>query len=166
MSTVDWVDSATHTFEDALADLIGEHRPQLDAVEAGRRAALGAVAGAMWNDQVGPFYDTEGVMTLLGGVSKQAVNDRVRRHRLLALRTGSGRLVYPTGQFDGRQVVAGLGAVLDALVPDDTEAWMVASWLSTTDDALGGRTPIDALRDGDTATVLVAARQLAATLRG
>lgn len=166
MSTTDWVDEAAAAFEAALAELVGEQRPQLDAAEAGRRAALRAVAGSMWTDAVGPFYDTDGVMTLLGGVSKQAVNDRVRRHRLLALRTGSGRLVYPAAQFDGERVVDGLGAVLDLLVPDDTEAWMVASWLTTVDPDLGDRTPLDALRAGHTDDVVRAARDLAGALRG
>lgn len=105
-------------------------------------------------------------MTLLGGVSKQAVNDRVRRHRLLALRTGSGRLVYPVAQFDGERVVAGLSDVLDVLVPDDTEAWMVASWLTTPDPELAGRTPLEALRAGERTEVVRAARELSSALRG
>lgn len=166
MSTTKWIDEASAAFESALTELVGERRPQLDASEAGRRAALKAVAGAMWSDTVGPFYSTEGVMQLLGGVSKQAVSDRVRRHRLLALRTGSGRLVYPAAQFHDERVVDGLGDVLDVLVPDDTEAWMVASWLTTPDPALDDRTPLDALRDGDRADVVRAAREVAGALRG
>jgi len=166
MSTTGWIDDASAAFESALVDLIGEQRPQLDAAEAGRRAALKAVSGAMWTDEVGPFYDTDGVMTLLGGVSKQAVNDRVRRHRLLALRTGSGRLVYPAAQFHDERVVDGLGDVLDVLVPDDTEAWLVASWLTTVDHDLGHQTPLDALRAGKRDDVVRAARELSGALRG
>lgn len=166
MSTTEWVDDASAAFEAALLDLIGEQQPQLDAAEVGRRAALKAVSGAMWTDALGPFYDTEGVMSLLGGVSKQAVNDRVRRHRLLALRTGSGRLVYPAAQFHDERVVDGLGAVLDVLMPDNTEAWMVASWLTTPDPDLGGDAPVEALRRGATHDVMRAARELASALRG
>ena len=166
MGTIDWVDTATSAFEDALADIVGDHHPSIDPAEVGRRAALRAVAGTVWTDEVGPFYDTDGVMHLLGGVSKQAVHDRVRRHRLLALRTGSGRLVYPAAQFDQHGVVPGLGRVLDVLVPDDVEAWMVASWLTTRDPALDARTPLDVLRRGDVDEVVAAARQIAAGLRG
>ncbi len=161
-----WIDSASSAFEDALAELIGESRPEFDAAEAGRRAALDAVSGAMWAERVGPFYDTRGVIELLGGVSKQAVHDRVRRHRLLALRTQSGRLVYPTCQFRGRDVVVGLDRVLDIVAPDDTEAWYLASWLTTPDPALLDRKPIEALADGDVEPAISAARELAATLRG
>ena len=166
MNTTGWIEDASAAFEAALIDLVGEQQPQLDPAEAGRRAALKAVSGAMWTDAVGPFYDTEAVMSLLGGVSKQAVNDRVRRHRLLALRTGSGRLVYPAAQFHDERVIDGLGDVLDVLVPDNTEAWMVASWLSTPDPALGDRTPIAALRAGAVDDVLRAGRELASALRG
>lgn len=166
MSTTGWIDDASAAFESVLTELIGESKLQLDPAEAGRRAALKAVSGAMWTDAVGPFYDTESVMALLGGVSKQAVNDRVRRHRLLALRTGSGRLVYPAAQFHDEHVVDGLGAVLDILVPDNTEAWMVASWLATPDPDLGNRAPFEALRDGDVDDVVRGARELAGALRG
>ncbi len=161
-----WVGDATEAFEAALVALVGERPPDADPVLAGHTAALEAVAGVMWHDEIGPFYDTDGVRQLLGGVSKQAVADRVRRHRLLALRTGSGRLVYPTSQFDGRSVRPGLADVLGLVAPDDTEAWYVASWLTTPDPRLGGREPMAALADGDTDTVLAAARDVAARLRG
>ncbi|MEZ5341111.1 MAG: hypothetical protein R2706_06585 [Acidimicrobiales bacterium] len=98
------------------------------------------MAGALWAEDLGPFYSSEAVAILLGNVSKQAVSDRVRRHRLLALRTGSGRLVYPAFQFERRRVIAGLADVLAIVAPDDTEAWYVASWLTTPDPALAGLT--------------------------
>ncbi len=166
MTTLEWIDDATAAFETALGELVGARQPTLDPAEAGRRAALRAVAGTMWGDAVGPFFDTEGVMALLGGVSKQAIHDRVRRHRLLALRTGSGRLVYPAAQFVDEQVVVGLGKVLAILVPDDAEAWMVASWLTTNDPDLDGLCPIAALRAGAVDDVVAAARQVATGLRG
>ena len=165
MSTLDWVGTATTAFEDALSDLLGSTRLPDDPVDAGRRAALDAVSGAMWTDHLGPFLDTDGVMTLLGGISKQAVHDRVRRHRLLALRTGAGRLAYPTFQFQRHAVVEGLGEVLSVVAPDDTEAWFVAAWLRTADPALDG-SPIEALREGRRADVVDAARDVAAALRG
>jgi hypothetical protein len=166
MTTTRWVNTATAAFEDALAELIGEQRPLTDPAEAGRRAALDAVAGSMWAENVGPFYDTESVMMLLGNVTKQAIHDRVRRHRLLALRTASGRLVYPAAQFQRRQVVAGLGDVLDVLLPDDTEAWVVAAWLTSPDPDLDGETPVAALKAGRIAEVVQAARDVATIMRG
>jgi len=161
-----WIDTATSAFETALAELVGQAEPGTDPQNLGRSAALGAVAGSIWTDELGPFYDSEGVRSLLGNVTKQAVSDRVRRHRLLALRTGSGRLVYPAFQFSGRAVIDGLGDVLAVVAPDDTESWYVASWLTTADPNLSNRTPIQALRDGDAEAVLHAARDVAMSLRG
>jgi hypothetical protein len=166
MSTLDWIDSASEAFSDTLGELLAEGSLTLDPAEAGRRAALRTLSGSVWTDQVGPFYDTDGVMGLLGGITKQAVHDRVRRHRLLALRTGSGRLVYPTGQFDGQSVLHGIGAALEVILPDDTESWAVASWLATPDSALSGSTPLESLKAGELDRVVDAARQLAITFRG
>lgn len=124
------------------------------------------MAGSLWDDSVGPFYDSDGVRHLLGDISKQAVSDRVHRHRLLALRTGSGRLVYPAFQFDHRSMVAGLAKVLAIVAPDDTEGWYVASWLTTPDANLGAVAPVEALRAGRAGDVEAAARDVAASLRG
>ncbi len=164
--TAPWVDQATAAFEAALGDLLGAADPLTDPVNVGRTAALEAMAGALWSEDLGPFYSSESVATLLGNVTKQAVSDRVRRHRLLALRTGSGRLVYPAFQFDRRQVISGLGAVLTIVAPDDTESWYVASWLTTPDPRLGGLSPVDALTAGRVEDVKMAARDVAASLRG
>lgn len=161
-----WVRDATQAFEAALVELVADTRPDADPAAAGRRAALMAVAGRIWSEQLGPVYDTAGVAEVFGGVTKQAVSDRVRRRRLLALRTGSGRLVYPAFQFRGRDVVDGLAQVLGRIGADETEAWTVASWLTTTDPALGNRSPIEALRAGEVEAVLAAAGDLAEGLDG
>ncbi|MDA3040613.1 MAG: hypothetical protein O3C27_14000 [Actinomycetota bacterium] len=165
-TTSRWIDDASRAFEAALADLLGVRGAAGDPVRVGSIAALGAVAGTLWNDAAGPFFDSDGVRALLGDITRQAVSDRVRRHRLLGLRTGSGRLVYPAFQFDGRQVLRGLPEALTVIAPDDVEGWYVASWFTTTDPGLGGRSPIDALRHGDLPPVLLAVRDLAAGLRG
>ncbi len=161
-----WIDQATAAFEAALAEIVGKNNPDLDPVSAGRDAALEAMAGSLWSDELGPFYDSDGVRQLLGGVSKQAVSERVHRHRLLALRTGSGRLVYPAFQFAGRAIIPGFGDVLSIVAPDDVESWFTASWLTTPDSALGGHSPVDTLKAGDLVGVKAAARELASSLRG
>ncbi|MGH9119175.1 MAG: hypothetical protein ACRD0A_15230 [Acidimicrobiales bacterium] len=156
-----WVGAAVRSFEDALTrslDGVGEAG---DPVVAGRRAAATALAGALWSERLGPVHDTAGAAAILGGITKQAVSERARRHRLLALRTGSGRLVYPAFQFNGNDVLPGVVDVLAVARPDPVTAWTVASWLTTPDPVLGGRTPVAALRDGDADAVLVAARDMA-----
>jgi hypothetical protein len=80
-----------------------------------------------WAKVLGPVYSTAQVKSLLGG-SRQAVNDRVRRRTLLALRTTDDHLVYPSFQFEGTKVLPGLAEVLQA-VGDVVDNWTLASWL-------------------------------------
>jgi len=165
-SVFSWSEHAARAFAAALEELASgaDVRRLGDPVVVGRRAALVAAAGQVWTDQLGPFYDSDAVRKLLGGVSRQAVSDRARRGVLLVLRTGAGRLVYPAFQFDRNGTVRGLPDVLAVFDLDDISAWTVASWLATPDPDLDGRRPVDALRDGDLGTVLSAARDVAAGL--
>lgn len=97
----------------------------------------------------GPFTDTEGVRKLLGGVTKQAVSQRLRQRRLLGLSlaadgTARDRLVYPLWQFRP-SVLRALPKVLAAagFDPDrPVTGWRIAHWLTNTSDVLGGFAPI------------------------
>ena len=103
----------------------------------------------LWVEQLGAFYDTDGVRSLLGApgtpVSRQAVH---QRRGLLALRTRSGAVVYPALQFRGRTLIGGLAVVLDALPASLVSPWTVASWLTTPTVDLHGEAPIDVLAEG------------------
>lgn len=98
---------------------------------------------------LGPFYSTKAVAQLLGSVTRQAVEDRRRRHRIVGLRTADGGWVYPAFQFgDDNQVLAGLPTVLATLAASDLSEWTTASMLIAAQSDLGGRSIIDHLRDG------------------
>jgi hypothetical protein len=103
---------------------------------------------ATWIEHLGAFYDSEGVRLLLSRngtrISRQAVH---KRRGLLSLTTGSGQLVYPAFQFDGRRPTPGLSAVLELLPEDLVSRWTVASWLVSPEVELAGERPIDVLRD-------------------
>lgn len=131
-----------------------------------RHAAEVAVdTAATWTEHLGGFYDVEGVRRILsrGGtpVSKQAVS---KRRGLLALTTGSGRVVYPQFQFDGGGTLAGLEGVLRAVPEQLVSRWTLASWLVSAQDELGGDTPVTLLRDGAVQPVVAAARSWASAL--
>ena len=117
------------------------------------------MASHAWVDQLGPLYDVRGVMQILG-VTKQAVSKR----RLLALTTGSGRVVYPAFQFTGSGVVPGLPAVLAMLPAEHVSPWTVAAWLTSPAAELDDDRPIDVLAGGDTAPVLALAADWAQAL--
>jgi hypothetical protein len=101
-----------------------------------------------WN-ALGPFYSTRGVCRILGGISRQAVEDRRRRHRLIALRTSDGSWVYPSYQFDGRN--RPIVAIVDAhrrLRVGRIDEWTAASALLGPQPELGGRSIVEHVRSG------------------
>jgi|GEM_PF-674459 len=158
-----FVERATEAFSRRLAELVASAGLPQEAPEPlGERAGLAAAASALWTDHAGPFLDTEGVAAILDGVSKQAISQRVRGRRLLALRTGSGRLVYPLWQFRDGTPLTGLGEVLTTAGYDPgrpATGWTLASWLVTEDPDLGAA-PRDLLAAGNLEAVLTAARDL------
>jgi hypothetical protein len=113
--------------------------------------------------EVGPFYDGAGAAAVLG-VSMSTLRGRRSRGSVLALRTGSGRIVYPVWQFgpDG-QVLPGLVKVLRILCGSNISTWSLASWLRSPEVELGGLTPLAALLAGgeDDLVLLVASHAAA-----
>lgn len=128
---------------------------------AGLLAAMPQFDGP-WGPAIGPVYRTDQVRVLLGGVSRQALHDRVKRSTLLALKTRDGVTVYPAWQFTDGQVLPGLAEVLKVFAADEhgeiVDGWTLASWLRTGLNELDGGSVADRLLAGDAA----AARQAAA----
>src|SRR5262245_31297673 len=114
--------------------------------------------------ELGPYYSTSGIARVLGGVSRQAVEERRRRRTVLALRTADNVWVYPAFQLDEHnQVVRGLAEVLAPFHPQTDSDWMVASFLAAPQPGLGGLSIVDHLRDGgDLDPVVALARERAA----
>jgi hypothetical protein len=153
-------------FRDPTGELVGRSSDIEQLAEHAAERMLDAAA--TWVEQVGPFYDGDAVRSLLSRgdapVSRQAVH---KRRGVLALTTGSGQVVYPAAQFQGRRPAPALGPVLDALPADLVSRWTVASWLFSPNKELDGERPIDLLHDGGpegAAAVLGAARRWAVQL--
>ena len=93
------------------------------------------------------------------GISRQAVNQRVRRDHLLAVAPGKHLHRFPAWQFAEGGVLDGLEDVLAVLVAGGVSTWgRVLFFLSEQDDMTAPR-PLDALREGDKEGVLRAARR-------
>ena len=90
--------------------------------------------------EIGPFHETAAVVTLLGGVSKQAVDARRKKHTLLAVKTAGGRWAYPTFQFTGNAVDPRLVPAIQAF--RDAPAWSAALWFVTPNPDLDDATPL------------------------
>lgn len=116
-----------------------------------------------WANVVGPVYTTTGLRRLLGGISRQAIDDRIGRGTLFCLTTADNRRVFPAFQFDvHNEQVAGLAELLSRLRPV-ADPWTIASWFTHPQDVLRGSAPIEWLRDGrDSAPLEALVRQTAA----
>ncbi|MHC2364732.1 hypothetical protein ACVMH6_002714 [Rhizobium leguminosarum] len=78
------------------------------------------------------------------GISRQAVDKRRRAGTLLAVREGSDWR-YLLCQLDQGEVIAGISDVVRGF----SATWIALDFLLASDTVLGGRTALQALRDGD-----------------
>jgi hypothetical protein len=171
-SNADYAARSAVAYERRLRVLLERHGLPATAPEAaGERAAMLAAAGPAWAQDVGPFFDTDGARVALGGVTKQAVSQRVASRRLLGLRLASDdtarpQLVYPAWQFE-REVLRHLPRVLAAAGFEPTRpvtGWTIAAWLTTSTSDGGGASPLELLRAGHAAAVERLAAEIAASL--
>lgn len=90
-------------------------------------------------------------------VTRQAINERIRRGELLAYRTGADHYMLPVWQFRPEGgVIEGFSEALKALresMPDAGQLTPFAFFLQA-DPVAEGRTPLEALRAGDLQQVL------------
>jgi hypothetical protein len=131
---------------------------ETDAYTLGPRARAllqGSQIAAADLKEAGGAFDLEEVQALLNGVSRQAVEKRVKEGSLLAVPGPSNRRRYPAVQFTRDGLVPGLREVQHAL--PTRNPWAVLNFFVRPDDRLGGRKPIDVLRGGDVALVVSAA---------
>jgi hypothetical protein len=154
-----------HEFELALRELLPSEVTISDAeVPAlAQSAAIDAIGKHLWREATGELLDWRGVASRLGVHSRQAVNARYRRGRLLGFER-DGRPVFPAWQFDGsgrlyRQVPAVLSAFHEQGV---TDGRMVVSWFATEHEGLSGSTPLTWVRSGKPIEPLLLAARRAA----
>lgn len=157
---------AADAFQETLTELgIDEADPELgDPRSLGRRGALLAVAGAVWRRHLGPLLNTRQVAELLLVGTRQAVHDRVKRHRILALPTGQREHAYPAFQFDGKgQPYPAIAPVLEAFAVSRLSPHTIASWFVTPQPLLDDLTPAHWVAEGrDDDRLTKAARRSAA----
>ncbi len=143
-----WADDVTRLVAEGLRRLVDDDTGLGPPAEIAARMLAAVPARSGWN-ALGPFYSTTGVARILGGISRQAVEDRRRRHRLIALRTADGAWVYPLFQFD--RANRPIPAVVDAhrrLTAGRIDPWTAASALLGPQPELGGRSILEHLAAG------------------
>jgi hypothetical protein len=152
---------ALRTFLATVFELLG-NRPLSE--DAARRGALVAVSQEVWENELGALLSSAQARELLGGVTRQRVDEMLRSQRLVGLLDSSGRRRYPAFQFrDGRPLTDLIDAfwVLAGVITD----WSAAAWCTSPDPALDDRTPVEfAAADGDRDRLMLLARRDAARL--
>lgn len=109
------------------------------------------------DDQSEDWLESEvvgaGVLVERLSISRGTLDNWRKAHRIVALRKGPRNFVYPLRQFDRRGPVPGLETVAP-FFPSAEELW---EWLVAPNRMVGGKPPIDVLRDGDVPAVTGAA---------
>ncbi len=96
-------------------------------------------------EMAGEMLSSSQVEDLLG-VKRQAIDKRRTANKLLAVRSASDWL-YPAFQFGEEGVLPEIEEILQAHAGDDP--WVVVDILLAPDDALRGRTLLQAIQEGD-----------------
>ncbi len=128
--------AAIHALTDSLAAALLETQVDPRDLDAKRliKSMLRVVPQSDGNalaNKVGPFYDTTGLTSWLG-VSRQALDNKVRTGRLLGCLTSERVRLYPTWQFtDEGELLPGLIDVLRTLRSGTEDGWTMALWLLT-----------------------------------
>lgn len=89
------------------------------------------------------------------GITPQGLGRKRERGQVFWLDAGEG-YVYPAFQIGSNGLLPGIRDVLDAF--EENDPWARVNFMLTADARLGGRRPIDVLREGDIASVARAAR--------
>jgi hypothetical protein len=108
--------------------------------------ARGVVARKHLENAEGGSLSSDQVANLLGLGNRQAVIYRRETRKLIAYRATPGTWRYPSWQFNERGVLAGVAEVLAQLETDSGYGAMV--YFLSTSDSLGGKRPLDLLREG------------------
>lgn len=98
-------------------------------------------------------YTTAQVGELLGGVSRQAVSQRVANRRLMSIEI-SRHSYFPEWQFVDGRTAGGLAQVIAALDEGGYDTFSADSLMRTPIPEAGGHTPADLLAAGDVPTAL------------
>lgn len=93
-------------------------------------------------------YSTSEIAEMLGGISRQAVSQRVAKGQLMSIQI-SGKAWFPDWQFKNGRPVDGLPDLISAFHELGDDTWTADAVMRTHLPEEGGRTPADILAGGD-----------------
>jgi biotin operon repressor len=111
-----------------------------------RNRLLTAEGGTLSSKEVAEHLD----------ISRQAVDERRKKGKLIGLKVGKRGYEYPAWQFDQQGTLSGLESVLDGL--EGVAPWGKAAFMLNQNMLLQNQTPLASLRRGTLDDVIEAAR--------
>lgn len=100
-------------------------------------------------DRFGTFYTSQRIGQELGGISRQAVSERVRNSTLLRVTTSDGVSAFPSFQVRSGKVPGPMKKLFQILMPAAPDEWGVLYWMTSPLDEFGGRTAVEVVDDGN-----------------
>lgn len=131
---------AASAFAATLREVLGDRPVE---TEAARRAALQAAAALVWEDTLGPLLTGQQARELLGGVSRQRLDQLVKAGRVIMLEERSGARRFPAWQFRAGRVLDALVAAHRQFVVVGESPWEGAAWCVNRHPQLDGQSPIE-----------------------
>ena len=145
------MDRLIEGFRDAvnhMPELAEELPDDVDAYDVGYEAGRAALAPIAWARAVGDRVQTTELTELLG-LSRQALQKRVRNHTLIGL-PGKQTTHYPQWQFDFKrgEILPAAERVLRAFRSNgEFDPYMIAAWMNEPRAELEEARPADLLKD-------------------
>ena len=93
--------------------------------------------------------DSRSTREYLGGISLQALNDRVRKNNILRLKNKAGRNGYPVFQFKDGAVDPQVRQVIKILLDSGLTEWGVAFWLARPSKFYDDRPAAEYMKDSE-----------------
>ncbi len=140
--------------DEAVERTRGSGLGEVLSLSEGRARLAAYVAPKAIEDWAGPVGGASDIEAQIG-VKRTTLNTWVKQGAVIGLLRGQRKLAYPLDQFIDGRPLQGIDDVL-SVAPDARAAWL---WMRQPHGALGGRTPIDALRAGQQNQVSTIARR-------
>lgn len=155
------ITSANSNYEVLLAAL--QTPEALSLLTKSDPLALAKLRGLKLKQQLieaeGGCGNSEEIAEILG-VSRQAINQRRQRGKLIGLPRGKGKYLYPLWQFtDTGKTLRGLETVLEQL--QEFDPWMQITFFLNPNVRLENKTPLEMLRMEKVEPVIISAAALA-----
>ncbi len=98
---------------------------------------------------IGKMYTTAATCKYLGGITPQALNDRINKKTILRLKDGKGRNGYPLFQFSDGTVDPDIQKIIQTLLKGHFTEWEAAIWLTTPSQAYNGKSAVEYMKESE-----------------